>query len=188
MKVRALSLLFLLFLSVTVVSAQSPCEVLRISVDESGEKEVQLKKDLLWTYSEDILEAPQLTRPFIMAYGGLLSIGDKVYLSMDVNIASLKAAEIYGTLTVGKPVKLSFLDGQVIYLDLLRSEPPRLEKDGLSTTYSILALLDKKDLKAIRKCEWDKIGLVWSGGYEEYEVYHVDALKEQYQCLRKHSK
>ena len=188
MKVVSIGLLLTLLALTTELHAQSPCEVLSVRFDESGQKEVQLKKNLLWTFTDDVVEAPQMTRPFIMAYGGLLSVGEKMYLSMDINIASPKAGQIYGDLTVGKPIKLSFIDEQVIYLDLLRSEPPRLEKDGLSTTYSILALLDKKDVKAIRKCEWDTIGLVWSGGYEEYEIYHVDALKEQYQCLKKHIK
>ena len=31
----------------------------------------------------------------------------------------------------------------------------------------------------------DEVGIMWSSGYETYDVYHVDVLKNLAQCLKK---
>jgi hypothetical protein len=35
------------------------------------------------------------------------------------------------------------------------------------------------------KSEIDKVGIEWSSGYEEYEVYEVDAILAQLNCFEK---
>ena len=53
------------------------------------------------------------------------------------------------------------------------------------TVYALSFELDKSQIKKLKKYEIDKVGVEWSSGYEEYEVYEVDALMNQLSCLEK---
>jgi hypothetical protein len=43
--------------------------------------------------------------------------------------------------------------------------------------------MNKENEDYLRKFYVDKIGILWTSGYETYPVYKVDFLKEKMNCL-----
>ena len=43
--------------------------------------------------------------------------------------------------------------------------------------------IGKKELNKLKKISVDKMRVIWSTGYEDYEVIHVDFFKNQLSCL-----
>ena len=53
------------------------------------------------------------------------------------------------------------------------------------TTYALTYELDKNQVKKLKKYDIDRVELEWSSGYESYEVYEVDAILNQINCMEK---
>jgi len=153
-------------------------------LNQDGQKTLKIEDELLFSFTPEKLEEYIGGREFILGSSALLSISSKYYLSLDLNLATSKAQNYYGKIVTGQPIKLFFLKREPVFLDIVHSDIPSIDKIKGETKYSMMAVVDKTDLKAIRKCELDKIGIVWSSGYEEYPIYDVDIFKNQYKCLK----
>jgi hypothetical protein len=160
------------------------CEVNFSGRDPQGELKVELTEKLFFTYTNEELKEHLTDREILTCYSSMVYLKGQDYMVLRVEMASTMVAKTYGNIPTGSPVKLTFLNGKHVFVDMVNSE---WRTESGTRSYVLLAKIEKDDARMIRKCGIDKLGLIWDSGFEEYEIYDVDLLKNQLQCLNKHS-
>lgn len=160
------------------------CQLSYKGKDAQGAQKVELAESLLFTYTDEDLKAHIKDQEVISGYVSMAILKGQEYVVFRMEMASTKIAKAYGELPVGSPIKIIFLDGKHLFLDVVNTEGRMIDE-----TMSFIALtkMDKAQKKELSKCAIDKLGLLWEAGYEEYNIYDVDLLKNQIECLKKHS-
>jgi|GEM_PF-4208986 len=87
----------------------------------------------------------------------------------------------YGHILPDYLVRITLLNGNKIYLPVVRTYPPATISP--KAHFQIDLQLNKDALTALRQHAIDKIGLFWETGYEEYDIRYVDVLRNQAMCL-----
>ena len=169
-----------------ISSVQAQCELEYKGTDNQGREVTAIGAKLMWTYTSDQLDEFVKEREFISTEAQMVMIDKKYYLRLKINLASERATEFYGKILIGQPIQLTFLNREPTFLEIVYTAAPQVDPKENHTTYELTAKLSPGNLKAIRKCELDTMGLVWTSGFESYPIYAVDILKEQYLCLKKH--
>ena len=77
------------------------------------------------------------------------------------------------------------INGQRVYGRNINNDKGQIESYTGHTLYTGIYELKKDDINALKNQYLDHIGIIWSSGYEEYDIYNVDFLKNQIKCLTK---
>jgi hypothetical protein len=183
--------LFILCLQLTVSQWCAPitylCDINYEGIDDSGNKKVEIVEAFLFSHTDEKIKDKVKSRDFIHGHTGLADINGTVYMTLRINVASSRAKSIFGEVDANNPIKLNFIDGAHVFLEIVNSQRPKISTSKNETEYFILAKMDKSDIKSISKCELNSIGFIWEEGYDEYEIFDVDLLKQQIECLKKHT-
>jgi len=75
------------------------------------------------------------------------------------------------------------MNGEYISLYNLKANSGRIDPYSGYTIFAGQYALGKSELKKLSDDELDKMRVLWSTGYEDYEIYHVDLLIDQINCL-----
>lgn len=178
-------LLALLFSCCSHIALSAQCQLEYKGTDNQGREVTAIESELMWTYTSDQLDEFVKEREFIQSEAQMVIIDKKYYLRLKINLASERATDFYGKILIGQPIQLTFLDREPTFLEIVYTAAPQVDTKENETTYELTAKLSSSNLKAIRKCSLDNMGLVWTSGFESYPIYAVDILKEQYSCLKK---
>lgn len=161
------------------------CKVKQKGIDKRTRKErTELEADYLFGYTHPNIKSYFKENDYLTCYAKLSKVGGFYYLSLEVRIASIKANKTYGALDKGAPIRIKLLNGETVNLYNLTAATGFIEPITGVTVYQVNYPMEKGDYKQISKTELDKIGLIWSTGYEEYEIYEVDFLINQAKCLK----
>jgi len=162
------------------------CKVKLKGIDKRTRKErTELEAGYLFGYTHPNIKSYFKENDFLTCYAKLSKVGGLYYLSLEVRIASIKANKTYGSLDKGSPIRIKLLDGETVNLYNLTAATGFIEPITGVTVYQANYPLEKGEYKQVSKTELDKIGLIWSTGYEEYEIFEVDFLMTQAECLKK---
>ena len=85
------------------------------------------------------------------------------------------------TLVGVKIIKL--VNGEIVKLLSINSDSGSYDQATGLTTFRNQFLVQKGEEKSFLESEIDKVRLVWSNGYEDYDIYEVDFLMNQLNCL-----
>ena len=121
---------------------------------------------------------------YITAYGHLVQVdGGTRILVIDYYIASQTADRAFGALRPNAAVTLRFLDGETFKLFNGKYDAGKYDpvtgKYHFQGQYSVSG----KVQKMVTKSELDQVRVVWETGYEDYPVYQLDFLRDQFECL-----
>lgn len=116
-------------------------------------------------------------------YGQLIKIEDQIYLNLNIEVFSKKAAEEYGSIEQGYVIKIKTIDGKTYELNCRAGSRGQRFENEKTYLYSISYTLDKSDIKGLQKAEIDKIGIQWASGFEDYDIYEIDFFINQLKCL-----
>ena len=105
------------------------------------------------------------------------------YLHLQLAFTQPSARNAYGTLPAGTSLSIHFLNGRSITLAGLRESVGILNHRNGGLVYDVDYPLSRSQEQTLRREAVDYIQVYWSGGYEEYPVYRVDALRKLTQCL-----
>ena len=164
---------------------ETKCKVKLKGIDKKTRKErTELEAAYLFGYTHPNIKSHFKENDFLTCFAKLSKIGGLYYLSLEVRIASNKANKTYGALDKGAPIRIKLLNGETVNLYNLTAATGFIEPITGVTVYQANYPMEKGEYKELSKTELDKIGLIWSTGYEEYEIYEVDFLMNQAQCLK----
>lgn len=160
------------------------CKVVFDGIDEvTGKKRKELASNFLFSYTHPKMKASIGDKDFLSCNAFLVSMGGLTYLTLDVTIASKRARTTYGQIKGGSTISLMLINDEKVLMPNLNHSPGQIESHTGNTKYRAIYAMGKKEVKEFKKSEIDKIGIMWSTGYEEYEVYEIDFIMQQLDCL-----
>lgn len=161
------------------------CEILFNGRDErSGKKQTVLQQDELFTYTpEKMLNYFRLDN-YLSGNLSLEKLDGKLIFNFELKFNSKDVQKSYGVINKKDFIRIDFITGRQIFLTAVEVEDPFIENYTGNTIYRAkYELNEHADVDFLRKFFIDKIGILWSSGYESYTVYKVDFLKEKMNCL-----
>ena len=112
-----------------------------------------------------------------------MKISNKTYLNLRLILSTRDARRAYGFIEEEAMLRISLINGDRIYLKNQVRSNGQLEAYTGNTIYQCIYYIDSDYLNEIKRTEVDKVGIMWSTGFEEYEVFNVDFLMNQLICL-----
>lgn len=162
------------------------CAVVFNGVDNSTMKErKQLKSYPFFYYTHKNLKSYYKDQSFLEGFASVMELGDYTFVTFKIIIKSKDARRNYGIITENSLMRIKTISGELIYLPAFNTSNSSINKDTGFTEYYVAFGIDKENKRDLKKSDIDKIGIMWSSGFEEYDVYAVDLIKEQLKCLKK---
>lgn len=121
---------------------------------------------------------------FLIGSGSMIKSNDKYYLNLEISIKSKDARRSYGRVEKDAMLRITLLSGKKIFLNNRISSEGKLESYTGYTVYNCFYGLENEDVEDLEKLEIDKIGIMWTTGFEEYPVYQIDFIQNQILCLK----
>lgn len=138
----------------------------------------------LFGYTHPKLKSYFKDKHFLTGESQIILLHNRYYWYLKITIASKDAIKNYGYIEKNSPLKIELLNKETIYISNSQNTTGKLEPYTANTVYQLILPLDKGNGKVLQKTEVDKIGIMWSSGYEEYEIMHVDRVKNQINCIQ----
>ena len=163
------------------------CQLVFDGKDEfSGKKRKVVAKKHFFSYTPDKLRSFTKGESYIdcNAYLSSLSGGYK-FLTLEIKIASERAQREYGIIEKGSVLTVKLLNGENVKLFNNKTDTGQLNALDKSVSYTAQYIISSGAEKILRKNEVDKVRVIWSSGYEDYEVYELDFFIDQFNCLNK---
>jgi len=184
---KLLKLLILLMFATTILAqnvSTKHCDVKFDGIDPTIDQHVkEIKKEPLFIFTPDAFKSMLVDYPLVEGEAGLITTGGYTYFEMALKVNSSRARKDYGYIEKGNLIKFFLMDGTTFYSNSLGNAMPNLSDDRKSTNYVVSCGIDKEEMKLLNKSYIDKIGVIWSKGYEEYEVFNPDFFINQLSCL-----
>ncbi|MEM8909240.1 MAG: hypothetical protein AAGD05_15445, partial [Bacteroidota bacterium] len=89
----------------------------------------------------------------------------------------------FGVLEKGSILSVKLLNGDAVKLFNTKTSTGTVSKLNKTTVYRGQYLISSDQQKQLKKSEVDKVRIVWSTGYEDYDVYELDFFLDQFNCL-----
>jgi len=162
------------------------CNLTFDGVDEfSGNRRKDVTKQLFFTYTPERFKPYFKGRNYITCHGFLSKVSDVgTMLNLEFVILTEQAVREFGVLEMGSDLIIRGIDGDRITLTNKKTSTGIANSLDKTTTYKARYLINSSDIKKLSKTEVDKLRVIWGTGYEDYEVYEVDFLIDQFKCLR----
>lgn len=170
---------------VMVYPPSAPCKVDFDGIDEfTGKPRRDLSPTEFFSYTNAQMRDFFKEKDFIQCSGALSAVGNSVFLlSLDLEVASQNAQRDYGFIEKGSILTVKFIDGSTVRIPNRRTDMGTLNPLEKSVIYKPQYSISAAQAKEMSEGEVDKIRIVWSSGYEDYEVYELDFFINQFRCL-----
>jgi hypothetical protein len=108
--------------------------------------------------------------------------GDR-FLHIRFTFANPNVITAYGFLAENSSLSLHLLNGRHISLQANREAVGIIDHARREVNYNVTYRLPRGAAAELRNQALDYIRVFWSGGFEQYEIYQVDALRKLMECL-----
>ena len=161
------------------------CEFTFHGIDEfTNTPKKELREELFFSFTDARLKPYLKDRDYISCKGYLSSIaGGFRYLTLIYTIASKNANREYGYIKNGSLLNLKLLDGATVSLFTQSENQGLLDPKTGDTVYKVRYPIDYQKEKILARSGIDRVRVVWSSGYEDYEVFNIDLFANQLKCL-----
>ena len=144
---------------------------------------IDVAKEVLLEYTHEPLRSYYKDKPYLTCSGYLSAQPGYKYLTLEITIHSERARQSFGSMAKGTALTIRLIDGTVLYLTTNNTDNGAVDLAKRTTTYTTTYILSKKAEKILSQSELDLIRVVWSTGYEDYDIYNLDFFKHQFYCL-----
>jgi len=149
-----------------------------------GKEKIELEPQDFFFHTNPELRQYMNGKEYITCRAGLAtSTGGLTTLNIEVVIRSHNAQREFGGLQKGNPLTIKLINGAIVKLLSINSDSGSYDQTTGLTTFRNQFLVQKGEEKSFLESEIDRIRLVWTNGYEDYDVYEVDFLMNQLNCL-----
>lgn len=152
--------------------------------EKTGKKQVVLYPDVLFTYTPEQMKNYFRLDNYLSGIFSFEKYDGKLYINAELRFNSKDVQKSYGSINKKDFMRLDFINGKQIFLSAIEVEDPYIENYTGNTIYKAkYELIDNADEEAIKNQFLDKLGILWSSGYESYTIHKVDFMKEKMACL-----
>lgn len=149
----------------------------------TGMSRKALKPGILFTHTDPDLKPFFRGKDLITCLGRVSKAGDYVQLTIEFQIASSHSQSNFGSLEEGSLLRFKLMNDEYISLFNLKTNMGHIDPYTGYTIFSGQYALGKQEINKLSTLELDKMRVMWSTGFEDYDVYHVDFLINQLNCL-----
>lgn len=162
-----------------------PCDIAPGPVDQmTGTAPMRAASAPLFSFTSERLRPLMGTEEFVTGNGFLTRMDRQNWVfTLEITVASQFAQKEFGMLEKGSLIVLYMISGAQFPLYNAATSTGLLNPVEKSVSYTGRYPIDKRTQKALRSMELDKVRVVWSTGYEDYEIYDLDFFSRQFQCL-----
>lgn len=160
------------------------CEIIKGDTKNSNQTKYT-KLSPFFTFTPEKLEQHFHGSSFINCHAQLARTDKLYFLNLEIEIQTKSARDAYGGIDKGAALRLELINGDKVLAYNVKRDYGALSADEESVLYKVIYSLDSDDLKSLLKFDLDKIGIIWSTGYEDYEVYETDFVINHLNCINK---
>ena len=158
------------------------CNVIFEGFDKGLRKErKELGLEYFFGFTTPKLKPVLKDRDFVECTGNLTRLDKDIYLRLNIQISAPNATATYGLIPKGNIMVIDLIEGEKIYSYSAATSKGSYNKQTKKTVYDALYLIE--NVKELSSKEIDKLGIMWTSGFEEYPIYEVDFLMRQLKCL-----
>lgn len=165
-------------------SEESDCNIVFNGEDKTlGKKRIEFAPQHFFGYTNQKLKHFFKENNFMNCSAYLTKLGGDYFLHLDFNLATKSASKSYGFINKDDMIKITLINGDSFIANSLYRAEGQLESYSGHTKFNTTYKLDDLEIDILENVEIDKIGVIWSSGFEEYPVYEVDLLMRQIECI-----
>jgi hypothetical protein len=167
----------------TPVQFTNQCAFAFDRIDEfTGTRKRGLAPRLFFTYTPEQYRKFLKTKDFIRCEGYLSqnSAGDMT-LNIELSIGSAAAQKKFGNIPANSNMTIKTMRGKEFFLKSYKGAKAVVQ--GNVTSYEASFVLTKTDAKQLATAEIDQVRLRFTEGFQMFEVYYLDFLREQFPCF-----
>ncbi|MFK7950072.1 MAG: hypothetical protein AB8G11_20950 [Saprospiraceae bacterium] len=160
------------------------CEYSMKERDEFTNKlRVATKPQSFFEYTQEDLKKFMREDDYLICTGNLSRVAGLTIFNVKFEIESVMAQQEYGIIEEGTQMMVKLLNEETVILTCQESDKGTVdESDGL-TVYRTYFGIDKTDEKMLKKSEVVKVRMLWSTGFEDYDINELDFFINQLKCL-----
>ena len=151
----------------------------------TGKKKQETTPIVLFAHTDDFMRAAMKDKEFVSCDATATRVeGSRtVYLNLTITIQTKDAQRSFGFLDRGAFIIFRFINGRKLSLATNKTDIGVVDVDKGTTTFRAqLAISETVEFTA---SELDAIRVSWSIGYEDYEIFDMDVLRNLFKCLDK---
>jgi len=121
--------------------------------------------------------------PFLRCEASLSKVGKESYFLQTWYIFHPRTIlSNYNGLAEESMLRIDLINGEKVILSNVIQDDGTVNPDG-HKIFKAMYLIPKKELSILKKWEIARMGVVWNGGFEEYEVHEIDFIMRQLECF-----
>lgn len=160
------------------------CEYAMKERDEFTNKlKVVTKSQTFFTYTQEDLKKFMRENDYLTCSGSLSRVLGMTIFNVKFEIESVMAQQEYGTIEQGTQMMVKLLNGKTVTLICQQTDKGNVDENSGKTIYRTYFGVNKNDEKELKKSEVIKVRMLWSTGFEDYEVNELDFFINQLNCL-----
>lgn len=169
-----------------IITDKGQCTIEYDELDKlSGERHTKIEYERIFTFTHDKLKQYFTDRPFIEAFGALSKNGDETLLHLKFEIDTKYIKTGYNGISNESMLRITLINGEKVFINNIINDSGKRNTNANKVTYLGVFPISKKHIKLLKKIELDKFGVLWNGGFEEYEIYYIDFIIKHLECLKK---
>ena len=149
----------------------------------TNQHRIDVSEEVLFEFTHEPLRSFYKDKPYLTCKGYLSTQPGYKYLTLEFIIRSERGRQSFGSLAKGTALTLRLIDGTVLYLTTNKTDNGSVDMNTRTTTYIGTYVLSKKAEKILSQSGLDLMRVVWSTGYEDYDIYNLDFFVHQFRCL-----
>lgn len=166
------------------VIPEQTCEYSMKERDEFTNKlKVATMPQPFFEYTQEDLKKFMREDDYLTCSGNLSRVVGMTILNVKFEIESVMAQQEYGTIEQGTQMMVKLLNGETVKLICQEADKGTVDDSNGKTVYRTYFAIDKPHEKMLRKSEVVKVRMLWSTGFEDYEVNELDFFINQLKCL-----
>ena len=166
------------------VIPEQMCEYSMKERDEFTNKlKVATKPQPFFAYTQEDLKKFMREDDYLTCTGNLSRVIGMTIFNVKFEIESVMAQQEYGTIEQGTQMLVKLLNDKTVILTCQESDKGTVDENSGTTVYRTYFSIDSNEERELKKSEVVKVRMLWSTGFEDYEVNELDFFINQIKCL-----
>ncbi|MBL7816695.1 MAG: hypothetical protein JNL70_16865 [Saprospiraceae bacterium] len=151
----------------------------------TGKKKQETTPIVLFTHTDDFMRNAMKDKDYVTCLATATRVeGSRVvYLNLVLTVQSKEAQRTFGFLDRGSYIIFRFINGKKVSLATQKTDIGAVDVDKGTTTFRAQLIIP--ETIELTQSELDAVRVSWSIGYEDYEIYDMDILRDLFKCLDK---
>ncbi len=169
-----------------IETAKFPCKVIQDGIDDkTGFYKKDIAYEKLFEYTPEKLLGYYKEKDFLTCYSSVGILDKTHYLYLKLIFDSKDASRAYGSIQKEQEIRITMIDGTQTRLKTVVHVNAKPDTKSNRVIYDGIFSMNGSNRKKLKESEVDQIEIIWTSGFETYEVFNVDLLMNQLKCLEK---